>query len=515
MVLGLSTDGVILFATRFIRLYSYGFLSVGLLLYLSALGFTQLQIGVLFTGTLIGDLLITFYLTTTADSYGRKQVLIIGAILKVFAGVAFAVTDNFWLLLLAGIIGVISPTGGETGPFLAVEQAAITESISQPEKITLVFGYYNVAGYLAQAAGALSSGYLIYLLQSSFHYSDVDSYRSTLLAYSVFGFLKLVLYLGLSPAIEPLHSRDPHAPQHWLGKFGLHRPESRAVVIKLSLLFILDAFAGGFVMQTIIVYWYTAVAHSLSPSHLTRACTDCPLSPLLLSLLRFHERYGMGTAWLGLMMSAANVLAGLSALAATPLVNSIGAINTMVFTHFPSNVFLLLVPFMPNRTLAIVILLLRFTISQMDVPARQTYVATVVDADERSAAGGITNIVRSIGLAVSPLLAGYLLSDPSNTLLFSLPFIIAGGLKCLYDILLYISFSASQRRGGAGTGGAIVKPDAKLHQHSAPTGGYQHLNQDEYKTASDTALEADETGQTETSAAAATGGRVVIKTTRV
>ena len=255
MVLGLSTDGGILFATRFIRLFSYGFLSVGLLLYLSALGFSQMQIGGLFTATLIGDLLITFYLTTTADSYGRKQVLIIGAILKVFAGVVFAVTDNFWLLLLAGVIGVISPTGGEIGPFLAVEQAAITESITQPEKITLVFGYYNVAGYVAQAAGALSSGYLIYSLQHYFGYSDLDAYRSTLLAYSVFGFVKLVLYIGLSPAIEPLHSRDPHAPQHWLGKFGLHRPESRAVVIKLSLLFVLDAFAGGFVMQTIIVYW--------------------------------------------------------------------------------------------------------------------------------------------------------------------------------------------------------------------------------------------------------------------
>ena len=220
----------------------------------------------------------------------------------------------------------------------------------------------------------------------------------------------------------------------------------------------------------------------------------------------------MGTAWLGLMMSAANVLAGLSALAATPLVNSIGAINTMVFTHFPSNIFLLLVPFMPNRTLAVVVLLLRFTISQMDVPARQTYVATVVDADERSAAGGITNIVRSVGLAVSPLLAGYLLTDPGNTLLFSLPFIIAGGLKCLYDILLYISFTASQRRGGAGTGGAIVKPDGK-HQHSTLTGGYQHLPQDEHKTVSDTALEADETGQTEVTAAAAAGR--VGKTSRV
>ena len=190
-----------------------------------------------------------------------------------------------------------------------------------------------------------------------------------------------------------------------------------------------------------------------------------------------------------MMMSAANVLAGLSALAATPLVNRIGAINTMVFTHFPSNIFLLLVPFMPNQSLAILILLLRFTISQMDVPARQTYVATVVDADERSAAGGITNIVRSLGLAVSPLLAGYLLQDPNNVWLFSLPFILAGGLKCIYDILLYASFTASQRHQGAGTGGAITHHDTK--------GGYQQVSRDEERKDA-AALDVDEEGQTET-----------------
>ena len=194
----------------------------------------------------------------------------------------------------------------------------------------------------------------------------------------------------------------------------------------------------------------------------------CMYGCALLLYYRFHERWSMDTDKLGLMMSAANVLAGFSALAATPLVNSIGAINTMVFTHFPSNIFLLLVPFMPNKTLAVLILLLRFTISQMDVPARQTYVATVVDADERSAAGGITNIVRSLGLAVSPLLAGYLLSDPSNVWVFGLPFVISGGLKCLYDVLLYISFTASQRSGGSGTYGAIVK-------EPVTKGGYQQV----------------------------------------
>ena len=296
MVLGLTRDGVLLFGTRFIRLFSYGFLSVGLLLYLTSLGYSQLQIGALFTGTLVGDLLITFYLTTTADSWGRKNTLIVGALLKIFAGVIFALTDNFLLLLAAGTLGVISPTGGEIGPFLAVEQAAITESISEPQKITLIFGYYNVAGYLAQACGAVTSGYVIYVLLHHYQYSDQDAYRSTLIAYALFGFVKLVLYLFLSSAIEPLHSRDPSAPRNWLGKFGLHRPESRAVVIKLSMLFVLDAFAGGFVMQTIIVYWYAEHA-----SHLHRAATlhvSCsPLSALLYCTGSTSDGVWTRTSW--------------------------------------------------------------------------------------------------------------------------------------------------------------------------------------------------------------------------
>ena len=367
----MSRDGVILFTTRFIRLFSYGFLSVGLLLYLSEMDYTQFGIGSLFTMTLIGDLLITFYLTTTADSYGRKTILILGALLKIFAGMAFACTSNFILLCIAGTIGVISPTGGEIGPFLAVEQAALTEAISDPTQITTVFAYYNLAGYLAQALGALGSGYMIMSLQSS-GYSALTSYRTVLFGYAFFGLIKFILYLFLSSRIEPLHTRDAQAPRDWFGKFGLHRAESRQVVTKLSLLFIIDAFAGGFVMQTIIVYW-------------------------------FNQRWQMNTDSLGLMMRGANILAGVSALLASPLVNLIGAINTMVVTHFPSNILLLIVPFMPTQLTAVGTLLARFTISQMDVPARQSYVASVVEPDERSAAGGITNIVRSLGLAVSPI----------------------------------------------------------------------------------------------------------------
>ncbi|CAF0953254.1 unnamed protein product [Didymodactylos carnosus] len=414
-MLGLNINGHILFLTRFIRLFSYGFLSVGLLLYLTEVGYSQSQIGVLFTGILIGDLVITLFLTTRADRFGRRNILIVGALLKIGAGLTFAFVDSFAALLLAGTIGIISPTGGEIGPFLAIEQACLTESMNDPEQITKIFGYYNFAGYFAQAFGALSSGYMITMMMNIHGYLALTAYRAVLIGHAVFGGLKLVLYSFLSHSIEPaVQARDLLSAEKnwWFTKFGLHRKTSVTIVTKLSALFTLDAFAGGFVMQTIIVYW-------------------------------FHETYHIDTHLLGLMMMGVNVLAGISALAATPLVHKIGAVNTMVVTHFPSNLFLILVPLMPNQRLAVIMLLIRFCISQMDVPARQTYIATVVDADERSAAGGITNIVRSVGLSLSPLIAGYLLKDPSNTLLFSLPFIISGTLKCLYDILLYLSFRFS------------------------------------------------------------------------
>lgn len=231
------------------------------------------------------------------------------------------------------------------------------------------------------------------------------------MGYALFGGLKFLIYMFLSPSIEPLHIHSFDAPRSLLGRFGLHRSDSRAIVTKLSMLFVIDAFAGGFVMQTIIVYW-------------------------------FHVRWDMNPEMLGSLMSVANVLAGLSALVAAPLVGLIGPINTMVVTHFPSNILLLLVPLMPGIETAVVMLLLRFTISQMDVPARQVFVTTAVAADERSAAGGITAVVRSAGLSVSPIIAGYLLQ---HSWLFAAPFMIAGGLKCFYDILLFLSFTAVQR----------------------------------------------------------------------
>lgn len=389
----------LLFSTRIIRLFCYGFLSVILALYLAESGFTETQIGLLFTLTLIGDAVISLWLTTSADRFGRKRTLLIGTILMASAGIGFVLTKNFALLALAAMIGVISPSGNEIGPFLSVEQASLTQLISN-EKRTHIFAWYNLVGSFATATGALAGGWLAQSLQLS-GWTALESYRYILMGYALGGFILLVLFLNLSSSIEAPPSQSIRKTQHVL---GLHK--SRNVIFKLSSLFALDAFAGGLIVQSMFAYW-------------------------------FFVRFGVDAGTLGSIFFGANILAGISALLAVPLAKKIGLINTMVFTHIPSNILLILVPLMPTLPLAIGLLLLRFSISQMDVPTRQSYVMAVVAPDERSAASGVTAIARSIGASISPLLTGFFFGIPA---LLSLPFFLAGGLKIVYDLLLFREF---------------------------------------------------------------------------
>lgn len=391
-------DIVLLFSTRIIRLFCYGFLSVILALYLTETGFNEKTVGLLFTLTLIGDAGITLFLTTRADRFGRRKTLLVGALLMVGAGAVFVVTHNIIILMAAAIIGVISPSGKEIGPFLSVEQAGLTELISN-EKHTQIFAWYNMVGSFATATGALVGGWLAQILQGN-GWTKLEAYRFVLMGYGLGGLLLIILFLLVSPAIEVTHiSKTKHV-------LGLHR--SRNVVFKLSALFALDAFAGGLIVESMIAYW-------------------------------FHVKFGVESGMLGSIFFGANVLAGISALLAVPLAKKFGLINTMVFTHIPSNILLMLVPLMPNLPLAIGILLARFSISQMDVPTRQSYTMAVVAPDERSAASGVTAIARSVGASLSPTLTGILFSIPA---LFSAPLFLAGGLKIVYDLLLFREFRA-------------------------------------------------------------------------
>jgi MFS family permease len=315
----------------------------------------------------------------------------------ILAGVVFLLTRNVYLLTLAAIIGVISPSGNEIGPFLSIEQAALSQLVPDRQR-TKIFAWYNLSGSFATASGALVGGGLAKILQSN-GWNAFDSYRMILSGYALAGVLLFFMFITLSPAVEA-----PAAAEVERRTLGLYK--SRGVVARLSSLFALDAFAGGLIIQSLMAYW-------------------------------FHLRFGVDEAVLGSIFFGANILAGISALLAARIARRFGLINTMVFTHIPSSLLLMLVPLMPNLPLTVAVLMARFSISQMDVPTRQSYTLAVVAPDERSAASGVTTIARSVGAAISPSLGGLLISIPA---LFSAPFFLCGGLKIIYDLLLYRSF---------------------------------------------------------------------------
>ena len=392
----LTRDGRLLFITRSLRLFAYGALAVILVVYLTSLGLSASQTGLLLTLTLVGDTVVSLYLTTRADRLGRRRMLILGALLMMAAGVAFAGTRTFLVLVVAGTIGVISPSGNEVGPFLPIEQAALAQVVPAAARTT-AFAWYTLAGSFATAAGSLCGGALAHALQGS-ESMPLAGYRVVVLLYAALGAVLALLFTRLSPAAEVA------APGATATRFGL--AHSSDVVLRLSGLFALDSFAGGFVVQSFAAYW-------------------------------FYLRFGVNPATLGVIFFWANLLAGVSALLATRLAARFGLVETMVFTHLPSNILLILVPLMPTLPLAILMLLARFSISQMDVPTRQSYVMAVVRPEERSAAAGITGVARTTGAAIAPVFAGWMFARPS---LISVPFFIAGTLKIVYDLLLYRGF---------------------------------------------------------------------------
>ena len=395
---------VLLFAARIFRLFAYGFLSLVLVLYLRTLGYADAQVGVLLAFTLLGDAAISLTITTRADRLGRRRMLLLGAGLMVFGGAGMAVLDNFWLLLGAAIIGVLSPSGNEIGPFLAIEQACLAEVIRDEDR-TRVFAWSHVLGFTANALGALAGGWLAHDLQRR-GWTPLASYRALLWLYAAFGGGLLVIFTLLGRNVEAPKT-DPAAgrgviPVSW---HGLH--EAKDHVAKLSALFTLDAFGGGFIVQSFVAYW-------------------------------FHRKFGVDLATLGGIFFGTTLLSGLSALAAVPLAKRFGLLNTMVFTHLPSNVLLMLVPFMPTLWLAVGVLLARHLIAQMDVPTRQSYVNAIVPAAERSAANGITTTIRQVGTSLGPLAAGPLMGIPAAA---GWCFVISGALKSTYDLVIWRTFN--------------------------------------------------------------------------
>jgi len=398
--MGRQRDVAILFAMRGLRLFGYGALAVVIALYLVEIGLDPGQIGLLLALTLAGDAVVSLLLTTHADRIGRKTTLLIGAALMVLGGLVFAATGQFAVLLAAAIVAVLSPTGNEVGPFLAVEQAALSQVVSGKRRTT-VFAWYQLVGAMATAVGALAAGAVAQVLVDG-GWAAAEAYCAVIVGYALVGIGIGALAAVLSREVEPA---TPAQEASVRNRLGLTR--SQRVVAELSALFALDAFGGGFVVQSIVALW-------------------------------FGLRWDVEPAVLGAIFFGANALSGLSGLVAARLAARFGLIRTMVGTHLPSNVLLILVPLMPTLELAIAVLLARFAISQMDVPTRQSYTMAVVDPDERSAAAGITGIARTAGAAAGTALAAPLVAAP--LLGGGLPFVLAGSLKIAYDLTLWYRF---------------------------------------------------------------------------
>jgi MFS family permease len=392
----LPSDGRRLLAARTLRTFGYGYLAVVLGLYLAALGLDPFVIGLVTAAAIGGSAAMTVAWSLAADRFGRRRTVMTMAVLMVAGGLLFATAQSAWLLVLAAFTGTISATSSEVGVFNTVDQAVLPQ-IVPAERRTWAFAIYNTVGNLAQAAGALAAGLVGVFAAAGLHGADV--YRPMFAFYAVIGLGNLLLFAGLSEKVEAARIDGPRR------LIGISR--SGATVTRLSLLFGLDAFAGGFVVLALVSYW-------------------------------FNVRWGLSAEWLGVLFFWAGVLSAGSFLAAGWLAARIGLLRTMVFTHLPSNVLLILVPLMPTAWLAALVFLARISLSQMDVPTRQSYSMAVVDPDERTATAGITNVARSIATTLSPPLAGWAFSVAA----LGLPFFLGGGLKICYDLLIWRTFRA-------------------------------------------------------------------------
>ncbi|WP_268542037.1 MFS transporter [Candidatus Nitrosotenuis cloacae] len=395
----LTRDGKLLLSARMVRAFSYGFLSIILGIYLKSIGFDDLLIGVIISVTLVSSVIFTIFASFYADCFGRRKILILYAALMAVSGAIFLATNNYVALITAALIGTINVTGAETSAFLSIEQGILPQTVKNIRKRNTVFGFYNMAGTLSMSGGVLLAG-LPQILQSQLFFAPLESFRVLFALYMAAGIVSAAIYYFLSRDIE---SKSPGSKR---GAFGNSlSPQSKKIVTKLSALFSLDSFAGGFVIQSIVSFW-------------------------------FFTKFGVSLADLAVVFSAAGVLTAVSFLAATRLADRIGLINTMVFTHIPSNILMILVAFAPSFQVAFALYLARMALSQMDVPTRQSYLASVVTEDERITAAGITNTSRNVTQALSPSIAGALI----QSLLLSAPFVAGGALKIVYDVILYVNF---------------------------------------------------------------------------
>lgn len=394
----ISKDGKLLLGARIVRTFSYGFLSVILAIYLKLIGFGDIAIGLVLTATLVNSVFFNLLSSAYADKIGRKNILILYAVLMIASSIIFFVTDNYVTLVIAALVGTINVTGSEVGAFLSLEQALLPQTVKDIKKRNSIFAIYNAVGTFAMSAGVLLSG-LPSILQS-YGFDKIGAIKSLFLIYAACAVVVLVIYLMLSKNIEVKDS---------MPKSGLSvkhiSPKSRGIIAKMSALFAVDSFGGGFVIQSIVSFW-------------------------------FYTKFGADLSSLSYIFAIAGVLTAISYMASTKIASKIGLVNTMVFTHIPSNILLIFLAFAPSFSIAISLFFARMSLSQMDVPTRQSYIMGVVGENERITAAVFTNTSRNVSQAISPSLSGIIIS----TLSLSAPFVVGGVLKIVYDVGIFFSF---------------------------------------------------------------------------
>ena len=415
-------DGQRIILMRGLRQGAYGLLAVVLAIALTREGFSPAAIGALVTVSLAGDFLGTLVIGHYADRWGRRRTLIVLALLMALTGLIFGFLHWYPLLLLAAFFGTLGTSSSETAPFLPIEQAMLGSQETGTGR-TRLFARYNLVASIAGACGALVAGLPALLARSGLPFDPLLAL--TFCLYALAAVIVAVQAARLSDAVEVKGAALPER-----GSLGsLWRrvipplPHSRGIVIRLAALFSVDAFAGGLIGQTLLA-------------------------------LFFHLRFGADLEMLGALFFGANLLSALSFLAAPWLAKRFGLLNTMVFTHLPSNILLILVPLMPTFPLAAVVLLARQCLSQLDVPTRQAYTMALVEPAERTAAASVTSLARSAGSATSPILSGVMLQG--SLLALGLPLLLAGGLKAAYDLALWAVFHRVPEE--------VVSKDAKSQQ---------------------------------------------------
>jgi MFS family permease len=383
-----SRDGRLVFMAKTARTFCYGFLGVLFPVYLAEHGLDARGIGVAVTLTLLASAGMTFAIRRPAERYGARAALLAQAGLIVISAAVLLVTEQARLIVAAAMIGNLAVGSGETGPFLTLEQVAVTRATPR-ERLTTVLSLYNLAGYGASALGAAAVG------------RAGASPRVLFAVFLLGGLVQMVTYALMQP--------DPaRAPA---SRAAAAMP-SRPLIRRLAALFALDSLAGGFVLQSLIAYW-------------------------------FYTRFDMDLAALGWTFFGAQVLSGLSLLLAARLAPRLGLVNTMVFSHLISNVLLIGVALAPSAPLAVALLLARHLLSQMDVPTRQSFLMLAVQDHERAGAASLTNVSRTLAQSVSPALTGWVMASVS----LAAPFFLGGGLKILYDLLLYRAIRHIEPRG--------------------------------------------------------------------